>query len=184
MNTERVNASAVSVASMAMNNAVAEVVKIRGRFDVEFFDQAGNLVWREQVKNLVTTVGKNALLDNHLSGSGYTAAWYLGLVNGASTPTFDAADTAASHAGWTEFTSYDAANRPAPAFNAASGGSKSTTQTSFDINANGTVAGCFMISNNTKGGTTGVLYSCGAFSGGNQPVTAGGTLRVTYTAQA
>lgn len=184
MSTERVKAAALAVACMAMNDATVEAVDIRGRYEVEFFDKSGALVWREEVKNLVTTVGKNNLLDNHLSGSAYTAAWYLGLVSGASSPTFNAADTAASHSGWTEFTSYDESNRPAPAFNAASGGSKDTTQTEFTINADGTVAGCFLIGNNTKGGTTGVLFSCGAFTGGDQPVTDGGTLRVTYTAQA
>lgn len=184
MTAEKVNAVAGAAALMAMPGAVGESVQIHGRFEVEFRNGDGEVVWRESVRNLVTTLGKNNLLDNHLSGSAYTAAWYLGLVDGGSTPTFNAADTAASHAGWTEFTSYDEANRPAPAFNAASGGSKSTTQTTFTINANGTVAGCLLISNNVKGGTSGLLYSCGAFSGGSQPVTAGGSLRVTYTAQA
>lgn len=184
MNSEKVTAAVAAAAQMTLPGGAHEAVRVHGRFDIEFRDHTGELVWRDEVKNLVTVLGKNALLDNHLSGSAYTAAWYLGLVNGASAPTFNEADTPASHAGWTEFTSYDEATRPAPAFNAASGGSKATTQTVFTINANGTVAGCMLINNNTKGGTTGLLYSCGAFTGGSQPVTAGGELRVTYTAQA
>lgn len=184
MTIESVFPAAGASARVAVPDGVMESVRAHGQYRVEFYDRHGDLVWRDQIENLVTTLGKNNLLDNHLSGSAYTAAWYLGLVNGASTPTFSAADTAASHAGWTEFTSYDAATRPAPAFNAASGGSKATTQVTFAINASGTVAGCMLISSNVKGGTAGLLYSCGAFSGGNQPVTSGGELRVTYTAQA
>ncbi len=141
--------------------------------------------WTDTIKNLVTTVGKNNLLDNHLAGSAYTAAWYLMLVDGASTPTYVAGDTAASHAGWTEFTNYAAGTRPAPTFNAASAASKATTATAFVINgAGGTVAGCALISNSTKGGTTGTLYSCGNFTGGNRVVAPGDTLNVTYTAGA
>lgn len=184
MNREKVAARAVAMASVAMPAGAAEVVRLRGHYNVEFYDRAGTLQWSEQIKNLVTTLGKNDLLDNQFQGSNYTAAWYLGLVDGASAPSFAAADTPASHAGWSEFTGYDNATRPAPAFAAASGGSKSTSQTDFNINADGTIAGCFLISDNVKGGTAGVLYSCGAFSGGNQPVTNGGTLKVTYTAQA
>lgn len=140
--------------------------------------------WEDEVENLVTTVGKNDLLDKYLSGSAYTAAWFLGLVDGGSTPTYAAADTAASHSGWTESTAYSNANRPTPSFNAASGGSKATTATAFNINATATIAGVFLISNNTKGGTTGILYSCGNFTGGNRAVANLDTLNVTYTASA
>jgi len=140
--------------------------------------------WVDEVENLVTTVGKNDLLDKYLAGSAYTAAWYLGLVDGASSPTYNAADTAASHAGWTESTAYSNANRPTPSFNAAASGSKATTATAFNINATATIAGVFLISNNTKGGTTGILYSCGNFTGGNRAVANGDTLNVTYTASA
>ena len=184
MNNEKVMASAVALAGIGVPGGAAEVVRLRGRYSVEFYDRSGELKWSQEIQNLVTTVGKNDLLDNQFQGSSYTAAWYLGLVDGASAPTFAAGDSAAAHAGWSEFTGYDNASRPAPAFAAASAGSKSTSQTDFNISADGTVAGCFLINDNTKAGTTGVLYSCGAFSGGDQPVTSGGTLKVTYTAQA
>lgn len=183
MNSERVLASVSASAGVATNDANMERARVRGRFDVEFFDRNGRLVWRKSVTNLVTVLGRNNMLDNHLSGSAYTAAWYLGLVDGASSPTFSQNDTMASHAGWAEFDDYDAATRPAPAFGAAAAGSKASSQVSFEINQNGAVAGCFLANNNTKGGTTGLLYSCGAFDDGDQPVTAGGELRVTYAAQ-
>ena len=49
------------------------------------------------------------------------------------------------------------------------------------INATDTIKGCFLISVSTKSGTTGVLYSAGLFTGGDQPVVSGNTLTVSYT---
>ncbi len=140
--------------------------------------------WTDEIQNLVTTAGKNDLLDKYLSGSGYTATWFLGLVDNSGFSAYAAGDTAASHAGWTESTAYSNANRPTPSFGSASAGSKATTATAFNINATATINGCFLISNNTKGGTTGILYSAGSFSGGNRAVANGDTLNVTYTASA
>ncbi|GGH14829.1 hypothetical protein GCM10007036_14400 [Alsobacter metallidurans] len=99
----------------------------------------------------------------------------------------------ASHAGWTEVVAYAAATRPAPTWNAATGtgggagtagtGSKATTATAFAINGTATIAGVFLTTVNTKSGTTGTLFSAGAFTGGNRAVVNGDTLNVTYTAQ-
>jgi len=52
----------------------------------------------------------------------------------------------------------------------------------FNINATDTVGGAFLISNNTKGGTTGVLFSASDFlAPGDRNVSSGDTLNVTYT---
>lgn len=67
-------------------------------------------------------------------------------------------------------------------FAAASGGSKAlSAAASFSINANVTIKGCILISNSTKGGTTGVLYSAGLFTGGDKVVQSGDTLNVMWT---
>lgn len=155
-----------------------------GKYFVECFDKDGKLKWREQIENLVTTVGKNFLLDTTFAGSGFTAAWYVGLVDGGSAPTYNVADTMASHAGWTENQNYSQGARVALSMaTAASAGSKAASAaSSFSINtASQTIAGCFIATISTKGGTTGTLYSVGAFTGGNRSVTSGDTLNVTYT---
>lgn len=179
---EIAKASEAQSASLIAGAGANETMTITGDYTVECFDAEGNMKWSESIKNLVVTVGKNFMLDTTFAGSTYSAAWYLGLVNGASSPTYAAGDTMSSHAGWSEFTSYSNSTRPAPSWSAASAGSKATTATSFNINGSGTVAGAFMTTDSTISGTTGTLYSAGNFSGGNRTVASGDTLNVTYTA--
>lgn len=130
--------------------------------------------WREEIENLVTTVGKTDIVDKYFKGSAYTAAWYLGLKG---TGTVAAGDTLASHAGWSEVTPYTG-NRPAITFGTTSSGSNTATQVSISINATATVAGAFVASVNT--GTAGMLYSAADFSA-SRSVVSGDTLNVTPT---
>lgn len=160
-----------------------ERVEARGVYTFECRDAAGNLRWREDLRNLVTTAGKNDLLDKYFAGSAYTAAWYLGLVNGASTPTYASGDTMSSHSGWTESTAYSNSTRVAATWNAASAGAKASNAATFNINAAATLAGAFLTTGSAKGGTTGILYSVGSFSA-NRALYNGDTLQVTYTASA
>ena len=179
---ETAKATDAQSASLVAGTGANETLSITGAYTVECFDSEGNLKWSEQIKNLVVTVGKNSMLNEFFSGSNYTAAWYLGLVNGASSPSYNAADTMSSHSGWTEFTSYSNSTRPAPTWGSASSGSKATTATAFNINGSGTVAGAFMTTDDAISGTGGTLYSAGNFSGGSRTVASGDTLNVTYTA--
>jgi len=182
MFSENAKATEMANASLIAQTGTLEGVAATGIYTVECIDADGNTKWSDIIKNLVMTGGKNDMLDKYFAGSAYTAAWYLGLVNGASSPTYAAGDTMASHAGWTEFTSYSNATRPAPSWSAASSGSKATTATAFNINGSGTVAGAFMTTGSAISGTTGILYSAGNFTGGNRTVASGDTLNVTYTA--
>lgn len=124
----------------------------------------GKLIWTEEFDNLVVDEGLNDSLDKHLKGSAYTAAWYVGVTN--DNPTFAAADVMSSHAGWTENTSYDEANRPTLTLGTVSGKSvdNSANKAVFTISASVTLKGAFVVSNSTKGGTTGILYGGGVFS--------------------
>ena len=137
--------------------------------------------WEESLHNLITTVGKNNILDNHFSGSAYTATWFVGLIDNASFTALAVADTIASHAGWIEFVGYSNATRLAPSWGVAAAGSKAfSTPVSFNITAAGTLNGAFINSVNAKSGTTGILCSEGSFAA-TRIVANGDTLNVSYT---
>ena len=143
-------------------------------FDIECVGPDGEVKWRETVRNLVTTPGKTDIIDKYLKGSGYTAAWYL-ILKGAGS--IAAADTLASHAGWTESTPY-AGNRPAITWGTTSAGSNTATAVAITINATATVAGAGCCTVNT--GTSGVLYNMSDFAA-SRSVASGDTLNVTPT---
>lgn len=161
---------------------LAEMLKASGRYHAVCRDAQGNIKWEDDIENLIPDVGANNMLDNHLAGSAYTATWFMSLVDGASAPTYAAANTMASHAGWTESVAYSNATRPSMAFSAAAARSKATSAgVVFNINATATIAGAFVVSNSTKSGTAGVLNSVGNFTGGNKSVANGDSLTVTFT---
>ena len=123
----------------------------------------GTLKWEEEFDNLITNAGLDYQIGVALASTTQITTWYLGLKN-AGAPA--AGDTMASHAGWTENVSYDEANRLTWTPGAVSGQavSNSATPVTFTASANGQeIAGAFLVSNNTKSGTTGTLYSVGNF---------------------
>ena len=182
MQSEKIHGKDASSVAVSRQSGLSEGADAHGIYTVSCVDKDGNVKWEDTFENLVVTGGKNYLLDTFFAGSGYTSAWYLGLVDGASAPTYAAGDTMASHAGWSENVSYSNSARPAVSWSAASAGSKSSTATSFSISGTATIAGAFLTTVSTKSGTTGTLYSAGSFTGGNRSVANGDTLNVSYTA--
>lgn len=162
-------------------NEIEATKGLTTRYEIEAHDADGNLLWREDIHNLVVTAGLNDSLDKHFKGSGYTATWYVGLTGNS--PTVAAADTMSSHGGWTEVTDYDEANRQALTLGTVAAGSvdNSASKAVFTISTNSTaVGGAFIVTNNTKGGTTGVLYGGAAFSA-NRTLNDNDTLTITVT---
>lgn len=140
--------------------------------------------WERTDFNVVTNVGRNDILDKYWRGSAYTQTVVMGLA-GAGTKA--AADTQASHAGWSEVGGANAptytGNRKAVTMGAASSQSSVSPQQSFAITSTGTVSGLFMNNGGsaTKDDTTGVLVSAVNFTGGDEAVNNLDTLLVTYT---
>jgi hypothetical protein len=132
--------------------------------------------------NLMPTAGLNDFLDKYWAGSAYTASWFMGLINDTAYTGIVAGDTMASHGGWTEDQNYASATRPAVSFSAASAGVKTTSSTvNFSMNATTNLKGAFVVTNSTKGGTTGILASEGLFIQGDWAQINGNTLQVTFS---
>jgi hypothetical protein len=177
----RVKAADQLGGSLGGGLALAEQIEIpRFTYQFECRDSKGRLKWTEVAKNLVTTAGGNDLLTQYFKGSAYTAAWYLGLISTTGFTAFAAGDTSASHSGWAESVAYSNSTRVTLAFGTAASKSLAASGAVFNINATDTIHGAFTITSNTKSGTTGVLYSAGAFTA-DRAVLSGDTLTVTPT---
>ncbi len=125
----------------------------------------GKLVWSDSFYNLVTTVGKNNLLDRAFRIGGAALDWFVGIVDASGFSSFSVTDTMGLHPGWTEATLYSDLARPDYVPAAASLGSMSNAaaRALFNINGPGTVQGAFLVDDDTPGGSGGVLYGEGAF---------------------
>ena len=166
------------------NRIVGEILELEGHYEVWCVGPDGQEKWRDTIKNLVTTLGKNDLLDKYLKGAAYTQTIRMGLkaVGAAAV-----GDTQASHAGWLEAGAANAPTYTVPrktvTMGAAAAGSSVSPVQAFAITGAGTVAGCFINNGGsaTVDDTTGVLFSAGDFTGGSKTVANLDTVNVTYT---
>jgi len=187
MSIEKAKATDIAASGLVANTGASEGAKATGKYVVECFDKDGNLKWVAETPNLVVNVGLQYMAGVALTSTAQSTTWYLGLYGAAASNNPAAGDTMGTHGGWTEVTDYSEANRPTASFAAATNANPSVvTNTAskavFSINATTTVGGAFLVNNNTKGGSTGTLFSAADFqSPGDRSVVSGDILNVTYT---
>lgn len=155
---------------------------MKGRFVVQHLDKDGNLKGTHEFPNGIVDVGLNHILETQFNGGTPVTTWYIGLINNAGFSALANADTMSSHAGWAEInTQYNEATRPEwTAGTAAARAITNGTSVDFSMNDTISVRGIFITSVNTKGGTTGVLWSTALFAS-TVAAENGDTLKVTYT---
>lgn len=179
-----------AVGNISRGPSLADVLGLKGFYKTWHY-RKGQLIGVYDAKNTIANVGKNYILDVMFNAGTQIAnnKWFMGKISSASFSAISAADTMGSHAGWTEFTGYSQSTRQGWGSGAAA--SQSVTNASavvVDINATGTVKGIFIVGAasgaDTKGGTTGTLWSAALYTGGDVSVINGDQLRSTYTLNA
>ena len=171
-------------ATLVTRPGLGETVGASGVYTVTCVGADGVEKWTDTFHNLVVNQGIANMNSVYFAAGTVTNPWYLGLVTGpGSGTTFAAADTLASHAGWTENTDYTG-TRKTVTFGAATTANpsvitNSASPSTFVMTGTATIAGAFLTS--AASGTSGVLFSAGDFTGGDKSVASGDTLNVTYT---
>lgn len=159
-----------------MDNAL----RVGGRFQIEHI-RDGEVIDVEDVSNLVVNEGLDHLLNTVFAGGTPVGTWYLGLFEANYTPIATVTGATIS-ATATESTAYDEAARQT--YNEAAASAQSITNSAnkatFTMNATKTIYGAFLISNATKGATSGVLFSAARFASAKQVVD-DDQLLLTYT---
>jgi len=134
----------------------------------------------DELCNGITDEGIHYNLDTAFTNNDTAeTAWYAGLINNAGFTGVDATDVMSSHSGWAESTDYTESVRQTLSFAAAASRSI-TAEVSFTMNATVTIDGLFVVTNNTKGGTSGVLWSTALYSTGPD-LESGNVLTSNYT---
>lgn len=133
------------------------------------------------IRNSVVDTGINDNENVYFAGSTQRNPWYFGLVDNSGFSSFSASDTAGSHGGWTEFTNYAESVRQTWSVGTASAKTiTGTASSAFTMSGSAAIKGAILISNSTKGGSTGQLWSEGPF-GVVQSLVTSQVLRVNYT---
>jgi hypothetical protein len=172
--------AALGAAVLAAGGLGEAIAAPHAAYRVECVDAEGRVRWRDRFTNMVVTAGRNDLLSQYFKGNGYTAAWYVGLIDNAGFSAIAATDTMAAHPGWAESTAYANATRAVLALGTASAGSidNAGNAASFSINAAASIRGAFVANTSAKGAASGTLYSAGTFAA-TRSVASGDTLNVT-----
>ena len=159
---------------------VSEKLPFKSVWTVEH-RRSGVLLAKQEFENASVDEGIANLFNAGFGGGSVVNPWYIGLVNNSPTPTLLTTDTLASHSGWTEFSTYTG-NRQEWVDAATASRIKGTTSSAvFAITGTVTVYGMFLCSAAT--GSSGTLFSEGAFSSTISAVN-GDTINASYSIQA
>lgn len=141
----------------------------------------GKVIDEFEDPNIAVAQGLTSMLGVYLHGDSQLSLWYLGLFEGNYTPV-DGVTAATIASASTETTAYTNSTRPAysPAAAASKSITNSASRASFVFNADKTIYGAFLISDNTKSGTSGTLFSAARFSNA-KTVASGDELLLTYS---
>jgi hypothetical protein len=154
---------------------------VGGWFELTCRSPAGKQKWRATIRNGVTVVGCNGIL-NVAFRSAAAALFSVGVIADSSYTGVSSADTHSVHPGWTEWINYAGTNRPAWIPGPSTGGIMPTLgQFSFAMNSAGSIRGAFLASNNIKGSLspTALLY-CTAVMPAGLAVANGDVISGTY----
>lgn len=178
----RLGAGLKAVGGAIARALVGGAVMPRTIHKLQCFGPDGALKWEEEIENLTVNVGLAYMLSTFWKGSNYSAAFYAGLKGSG---TIAAADTMASHSGWSEVTGYSQTTRPALTLGSVSGTTTASVDNSaspaaYSINASVTVAGAFITTDSAKGGTAGTLIGASDFAT-PRSMGSGDTLNLTTT---
>lgn len=130
-------------------------------------NKSGKILSRVEVHNLITSEGFAFAIDQYfLTLTPYTAMWYFGLMT--DTGIFGD-DTAArittgvpnppTTNGWQEYINYSEATRPQTTFGVAASQEILGTNMVFTFTETVTIFGGFFVTDPTKGGTDGIIFS-------------------------
>jgi hypothetical protein len=157
--------------------------QLGGLFRWEKWSKNGRLLVANTFWNGIPLAARDGILDGYFNGGSVTSNWYMGIIDDDSFTALADADTMLSHAGWAEITAYAETTRPAWGKGAAAAsGLNNATLATFTFTAAKNAGGLFIASDNTKGGTAGVLWATG-LGDQMQEMNPGEILRASYALQ-
>jgi len=133
-------------------------LKLAGEFELTARDKDGRMLWLDKAMNGIVTDGLTDAL-RAVFATGTQRSWYFGLIGATGFTALAAADTMASHSGWTELTGYSSSTRPAFSPTISEALAFNPTPISFTATTSLRIKGIFIASDSTKGGSSGILWS-------------------------
>jgi len=154
-------------------------LKATGRFHLFQGHSWKSRLWDIEFPNIATLLGLSSMQNVNYRGTTPITAWYIGVISATGYSTPLSSDTISSKP-WTEWTDYSG-NRPQWSPDAAVNGVlTNSTYATLTPSASTAIQGLFIVSDNTRGGTTGLLDATGVLAS-SRTVTSGTPLQLRYT---